>query len=156
MSERTTLHCNRSALWLALNIKQHDVQRSINLISEGATTPSHGPNFTSARVASLVLFEMTMRGKTMARSSDRRSMNEEWERAEYARCNYSNGEKTMQINAWATKGPNQPLEPYSYDPGPLAPDDVEIAVETCGLCHSDVSVMNNEWGDLLLPGHSWT
>jgi hypothetical protein len=38
----------------------------------------------------------------------------------------------MTINAWAAKGPNQPLEPYSYDPGPLAADDVEIAVETCG------------------------
>ncbi len=62
----------------------------------------------------------------------------------------------MQINAWAAKGPNQPLEPMSYDPGPLAPDDVEIAVEACGLCHSDVSVMNNEWGISsypVIPGH---
>lgn len=62
----------------------------------------------------------------------------------------------MQINAWAAKGPNQPLERYSYDPGPLAPDDVEIAVEACGLCHSDVSVMNNEWGIStypVIPGH---
>jgi hypothetical protein len=36
----------------------------------------------------------------------------------------------VSINAWATKGPNRPLEPFSYDPGPLAADYVEIAVET--------------------------
>jgi uncharacterized zinc-type alcohol dehydrogenase-like protein len=62
----------------------------------------------------------------------------------------------VSINAWAAKGPNQPLESYSYDPGPLAPEDVEIAVEACGLCHSDVSVMNNEWGISsypVIPGH---
>ncbi len=62
----------------------------------------------------------------------------------------------MTVNAWATKGPNQPLEPYAYDPGPLAPEDVEIAVENSGLCHSDVSVMNNEWGISsypVIPGH---
>jgi AraC family transcriptional regulator of adaptative response/methylated-DNA-[protein]-cysteine methyltransferase len=36
----------------------------------------------------------------------------------------------VSINAWATKGPNRPLEPFSYDPGPLTAHDVEIAVET--------------------------
>ena len=62
----------------------------------------------------------------------------------------------MTINAWASHGPNQPLKPYSYEPGELAADDVEIAVENCGLCHSDVSVMNNEWGIStypVIPGH---
>ncbi len=62
----------------------------------------------------------------------------------------------MQITAWAAKGPNQPLEPMSFDLGPLAADDVEIEVEACGLCHSDVSVINNEWGIStypVVPGH---
>jgi alcohol/geraniol dehydrogenase (NADP+) len=66
------------------------------------------------------------------------------------------GNHRVMINAWAAKGPNKPLEPFSYDPGPLAADDVEIAVETCGLCHSDVSVMINEWGIStypVIPGH---
>ena len=49
------------------------------------------------------------------------------------------------INASATKGPIQPLEPLTCDPGVLAPDDVETAVEACGLCHSDVSVMNGRF-----------
>ena len=38
----------------------------------------------------------------------------------------------------------------------IAADDVEIAVETCGICHSDVSMMHNDWGITtypLVPGH---
>lgn len=60
------------------------------------------------------------------------------------------------IRAWATTGPGKPLQPFEYDPGPLGPDDVEIAVETCGICHSDPSMMANEWGITtypLVPGH---
>jgi D-arabinose 1-dehydrogenase-like Zn-dependent alcohol dehydrogenase len=34
----------------------------------------------------------------------------------------------------------------SVDLGPLADEEIEIAVEHCGLCHSDLSVLNNAWG----------
>ena len=34
----------------------------------------------------------------------------------------------------------------TIDLGPLGAEDVEVAVEHCGLCHSDVSILNNEWG----------
>jgi len=60
------------------------------------------------------------------------------------------------VKAWATHGAGKPLEPFEYDPGPLGADDVEIDVETCGLCHSDASMMENEWGFTaypLVPGH---
>lgn len=50
------------------------------------------------------------------------------------------------IKAWAAKGPNQPLEPFEYDPGPLGAEEVEIAVDHCGICHSDLSVLRDEWG----------
>jgi uncharacterized zinc-type alcohol dehydrogenase-like protein len=49
------------------------------------------------------------------------------------------------IRAWAAHGPGQRLEPYAYDPGPLAADEVEIAVEHCGICHSDLSMIDNAW-----------
>lgn len=49
------------------------------------------------------------------------------------------------IRAWAATGPKQALEPYEYDPGPLASDEVEIAVEHCGICHSDLSMIDNAW-----------
>jgi uncharacterized zinc-type alcohol dehydrogenase-like protein len=62
----------------------------------------------------------------------------------------------MDIHGWAAYGAKQELEPFSYDPGPLAPEEVEIAVEYCGLCHSDLSIINNDWGLSqypVVPGH---
>ncbi|MCG7546178.1 NAD(P)-dependent alcohol dehydrogenase [Pseudoalteromonas sp. MM17-2] len=52
----------------------------------------------------------------------------------------------MTINAYAAMEAGQALEPYQYDPGELAADEVEIAVDHCGICHSDLSMIDNEWG----------
>jgi len=60
------------------------------------------------------------------------------------------------VKAWAALGPKQKLERYDYDPGPIGAEEVEIEVETCGICHSDLSVINNEWGNSTypaVPGH---
>lgn len=49
-----------------------------------------------------------------------------------------------------------PLQPFEYNPGPLGPEQVEIAVTHCGICHSDLSMIDNEWamtGYPLVPGH---
>jgi Zn-dependent alcohol dehydrogenase len=48
--------------------------------------------------------------------------------------------------AWVAKGAKQPMVLERIDLGPLGAEDVEVAVEHCGLCHSDLSVFNNEWG----------
>ncbi|SEM66928.1 uncharacterized zinc-type alcohol dehydrogenase-like protein [Syntrophus gentianae] len=56
-----------------------------------------------------------------------------------------------QIRAWAALAAGKPLEAYSFDPGPLAPEEVEVAVEHCGICHSDLSVLTNEWGLSIFP-----
>ncbi len=50
------------------------------------------------------------------------------------------------IHAYAAFEPGGELKPFEYDPGPLGPDQVTIAVEHCGICHSDLSMLNNEWG----------
>ncbi len=60
------------------------------------------------------------------------------------------------IQAYAAFEAGGALKPYAYDPGPLGADEVEIAVESCGLCHSDLSVRNNDWRNAqypLVPGH---
>lgn len=60
------------------------------------------------------------------------------------------------VQAWAAMGPKQKLEPFEYDPGPLGPDEVEVEVETCGICHSDLSIVNDDWGISTypaVPGH---
>ncbi|KAK0362000.1 hypothetical protein LTR94_021205 [Friedmanniomyces endolithicus] len=43
------------------------------------------------------------------------------------------------------------LQPYQFDAGELQPHQVEVQVEYCGLCHSDVSVINNEWNSSVYP-----
>jgi len=52
----------------------------------------------------------------------------------------------MSYKAWVTKGAKQPMVLETVDLGPLGAEDVEVAVEHCGLCHSDLSVLNNDWG----------
>ncbi len=58
--------------------------------------------------------------------------------------------------AYAARAAGAPLEPFEFEDKPLAAGQVEVAVENCGLCHSDLSVLNNEWGNAkypLVPGH---
>jgi len=60
------------------------------------------------------------------------------------------------IKAYATFGPGKPLKPFEYDPGELGDDEVELDVQYCGLCHSDLSVIDNVWENAqypLVPGH---
>ena len=60
------------------------------------------------------------------------------------------------VKAFAVREPNASLEPFEFDPGSLGPEQVEIAVSYCGICHSDLSMMDNEWGMSaypLVPGH---
>jgi len=63
------------------------------------------------------------------------------------------------IRAYAAQKPGAALELIEFDPGALLPDEVEIAVETCGICHSDLSMLDNEWGFTaypFVPGHEIT
>src|SRR5580765_8854068 len=53
--------------------------------------------------------------------------------------------------AWVAKGPKQPMTLEVVDLGPLGAEEVEIDVEHCGLCHSDISILNNEWGISQFP-----
>lgn len=50
------------------------------------------------------------------------------------------------IHAYAAKTAGGALEPFEYDPGALKDEEVEINVEYCGICHSDLSMLKNEWG----------
>jgi uncharacterized zinc-type alcohol dehydrogenase-like protein len=60
------------------------------------------------------------------------------------------------INAYAAREPGGKLEPFSYDPGELGPQEVEVKVDYCGICHSDISMLKNDWGMTeypFVPGH---
>ena len=46
--------------------------------------------------------------------------------------------------------------PFHYDPGPLAAHDVDIEISHCGVCHSDLHLISNDWGVSqfpFIPGH---
>ena len=48
------------------------------------------------------------------------------------------------------------LVPYKYDPGELKPNEVEVRISHCGVCHSDVHLIDNDWGSSrypFIPGH---
>jgi uncharacterized zinc-type alcohol dehydrogenase-like protein len=60
------------------------------------------------------------------------------------------------IHAYAAKAAKSPLQPFEFEPGELGPDQVEIKVTHCGVCHSDLSMLDNEWGMSqfpFVPGH---
>ncbi len=60
------------------------------------------------------------------------------------------------IKALAADSMSAQLKPFEYDPGDLGPEQVEIKVSHCGVCHSDLSMLENEWGQTaypFVPGH---
>ncbi|MFO7555884.1 MAG: NAD(P)-dependent alcohol dehydrogenase [Desulfobacterales bacterium] len=62
----------------------------------------------------------------------------------------------MTIKAYAALTLGGKLEPFEYDPGKLGADQVEIDISSCGVCHSDLSMLNNAWQMSeypLVPGH---
>ena len=62
----------------------------------------------------------------------------------------------MTINAYAAQEQQGQLAPFSYNLDELGNEQVDIKVHYCGLCHSDLSMLNNDWGLTeypFVPGH---
>jgi uncharacterized zinc-type alcohol dehydrogenase-like protein len=60
------------------------------------------------------------------------------------------------IQAFAAHAAGAQLLPFRYSPGELRPYDVEVRVSHCGVCHSDIHLIDNDWGISrypLVPGH---
>jgi len=60
------------------------------------------------------------------------------------------------FHGYAAPAAGKPLEPFSFEPRPLGPEDVEVAISHCGLCHSDLHLINDDWRMSrypLVPGH---
>lgn len=55
------------------------------------------------------------------------------------------------FHAWASPERGAKLQQFDFDPGPLGPEQVQIRVESCGICHSDLSMIDNEWGNSVYP-----
>jgi uncharacterized zinc-type alcohol dehydrogenase-like protein len=62
----------------------------------------------------------------------------------------------MAISAQAALTKGAALEPFSYEPSELGPSDVEIEISHCGLCYSDIHLIDDSWARSkfpLVPGH---
>jgi uncharacterized zinc-type alcohol dehydrogenase-like protein len=62
----------------------------------------------------------------------------------------------MKIDCYAILGENQPLEKFQYEARELGDFDVEVAITHCGICYSDIHMIDNDMGMTeypFVPGH---
>ena len=62
----------------------------------------------------------------------------------------------IQAKGYAAQSATSPLDPYSFERRELGPRDIQIDILFCGVCHSDLHMVRNEWkGSVypVLPGH---
>lgn len=62
----------------------------------------------------------------------------------------------MEVRGWAAKHPGAHLEPVDYELVVSSPHEILVAVEACGICHSDIHMIDNDWRMStypLVPGH---
>ena len=60
------------------------------------------------------------------------------------------------FRALAASAPHGKLLPFEFDPGELGPEQVEVEVDYCGVCHSDLALLDNALGVTsypFVPGH---
>jgi alcohol/geraniol dehydrogenase (NADP+) len=62
----------------------------------------------------------------------------------------------MTIHAHAAFAPGEKLKPYSFQTANLMPFEVDIKITHCGICHSDIHLIDDDWRISrypLVPGH---
>ncbi|SFS14215.1 uncharacterized zinc-type alcohol dehydrogenase-like protein [Granulicella pectinivorans] len=60
------------------------------------------------------------------------------------------------IHGLAVHAAGAHLLPFKYDAGELKPNEVAIRISHCGVCHSDIHLIDNDWGISkypFIPGH---
>jgi alcohol dehydrogenase (NADP+) len=63
---------------------------------------------------------------------------------------------TMNVLGYAASSAKARLEPYRFERRHPRPNDVVIDILYCGVCHTDIHYVNNDWGGSifpLVPGH---
>ena len=63
---------------------------------------------------------------------------------------------SMEIHGLAVHAAGAQLVQYKYNPGELKPNEVEVRITHCGVCRSDIHLIDNDWGLSkypFVPGH---
>jgi alcohol dehydrogenase (NADP+) len=61
-----------------------------------------------------------------------------------------------QVRAYAAQSPTSGMAPFAIERRELRADDVAIEIEFCGICHTDIHFVHNDWGMTVypvVPGH---
>ncbi|MBM4302794.1 MAG: NAD(P)-dependent alcohol dehydrogenase [Deltaproteobacteria bacterium] len=62
----------------------------------------------------------------------------------------------IQVKGYAAQSATSVLAPFSFERRQLGPKDILIDIAYCGICHSDIHQVKNEWGGSrypMVPGH---
>jgi uncharacterized zinc-type alcohol dehydrogenase-like protein len=62
----------------------------------------------------------------------------------------------LQSKGYAAQSKETPLAPFSFERRDPGPSDVVVEIEYCGVCHSDIHQVRDEWGNAMypmVPGH---
>ncbi len=62
----------------------------------------------------------------------------------------------MRVKGWAAGEPGAVLEPYEWEMEAPGPHQCVVEVTHCGICHSDIHMIDDDWGISaypLVPGH---
>ncbi|KAH8968502.1 hypothetical protein BDL97_03G131000, partial [Sphagnum fallax] len=62
----------------------------------------------------------------------------------------------VEVRAWAARNNSGHLSPFTFSRRATGPGDVKFKILFCGVCHSDLHQILNDWGSALyplLPGH---
>ena len=62
----------------------------------------------------------------------------------------------MKSFGYAAQSKTSPLAPFSFERREPGPKDVVVAIDYCGICHSDIHQVRDEWGGSMypmVPGH---
>jgi alcohol/geraniol dehydrogenase (NADP+) len=62
----------------------------------------------------------------------------------------------VEIHGLAVHAAGAQLVPYKYEPGPLGAHELDVKISHCGVCHSDIHLIDNDWGVSkypFIPGH---
>ena len=55
------------------------------------------------------------------------------------------------VHGYALKDPKGKFEPWTYHPRPLGDEDVEVKIQYCGICASDIHTAFGGWGHVEYP-----
>ena len=62
----------------------------------------------------------------------------------------------LSTKGYAAQSATSPITPFQFERRDLKPHDVQLQILYCGVCHSDIHQVRNEWGNSIypmVPGH---